>query len=75
MAPDRPFVIEATGTITTGNIGPGILHRGQRLVIREVDYRRSADNYGDSWLDELNDHQQVRRWGEVKVRIVTYDGA
>jgi hypothetical protein len=74
MAPDRPFTIEATATITTGKIGAGLLNRGQTLVIREVDYKRTVDSYGDSWLDELDEDQQVRRWGEVKVRIVN-DGA
>jgi hypothetical protein len=72
-APARPFVIEATATITTGSIGAGLLHRGQTLVIREVDYRRTLDDYGDSWLDELDEDQQVRRWGEIKVRIISDD--
>lgn len=72
-APDRPFVIEATGTITTGKIGAGILHRGQTLTVRETDYRRTLDDFGESWLDRLSEDEQVARWGEVRVRIVTDD--
>lgn len=73
MAPARPFVIEALGTVMIGKLGAGILHKRQRLTVREVDYRRTLDDFGDSWLDELDDDQQVRRWGDVRVRVLTDD--